>query len=806
VLRPVLLALALALAFSSVALAPPEAPRIKNAQAGFSGQFRNRHWTPLRVDIENAGPARTGLLVAELEGAFTKQRVQFTRPVFLPAQSVRQFEFPILPDARPGQPDKVRMERVVSVKLTDGGLHTWSQNEAIGNQVAEDAFFLLICDASFTGYRGLRDTTIGPEKRVFARAQTALKNLPRRPLDLRGFDALVLGGLAETELSPLQLAAVRDYVAVGGHLIVLPSAAPGISPALAELLPGTFVFTQRVETLPAVAGEFIFTNGVNIARLIAERGETLAGSRERPWVLSRNAGAGRVTMLAFDAGSEEFNAWPGAKDYWRELLGNAPQFLHHADRLLARSPQTERVLASLSGIKVLSRHGVLLYLVGVCGGLLLVLAAARFTARPERGWAVAGGLALLTALATVTMAARWKATPEPFLNEVYVATARSGEDVGRVQAALGLFSPAERTFTLQTGPDTASLTPGHSTLTPPDLFRLDYEAQLSVSNLAVRADDLRTLIGRAPQTAVRAPVLRARIGADGLSLVVSNRSDAALSAPFLKFNRFVVPLPDVAPGAQVERTGLRVNTHSVSTELLRSTRQQERERLREAFFPTPVYSGDLAMSYDERRFQKLLRGREPLPVLFSWSDAPAFPLATIEPSVARRAVGLLAVEGTIEFTGPMLLLPTGVMPVQLRNLGAHAFERSEGCFASGRPGQVALEFSLPPGCPALTAQELTVHFEFRGAAFQPAVYVAAGDFDIQGEMQKLFARMEKLSATPPARVPEPGRFLKAGARSVIVVVDVSHSAEGKKLGTSMNPNLHTWQLRDLDLELKGTTP
>lgn len=411
----------------------------------------------------------------------------------------------------------------------------------------------------------------------------------------------------------------------------------------------------------------------------------------------------------------------------------------------------------------------------------------------------------MTAIATVTMAARWKATPEPFLNEVYVATARSGEDVGRVQAALGLFSPTEQAFHLQTSTDTAALGPGRSALTPPELFRLDYEARLSVSNLAVRADDLRTLIGRAPQTTVRAPVLRASIGAEGLSLVVSNRSDAALSGPFLKFNRFIVPLPDVAPGAQLEKSGLSVNAHSVSTELLRSTRQQERERLREAFFPAPVYSGDLAMTYDERRFQKLLRGREPLPVLFSWSDAPAFPLAAIEPSVARRAVGLLAVEGSIEFTGPTLLLPPGVMPLQLRNLGAHAFERSEGCFASGRPGQVALEFSLPPGCPSLTAQELTVHFEFRGAAFQPAVYVAQGDFNMQGELQQFLARMEKISATPPVRVPEPSRFLKAGARSVIVLVDIAYSAEGKKLGTSMNPNLHTWQLRDLDLELKGTT-
>ncbi len=798
------LALALALASAASVFAQGDAPRIRNAQAGFGGQFRNRHWTRLVVDIENPGPARTGLLVAETEGEFTKQRVQFTRPVFLPAQSVRQFEFPILPDIRVKQVQQVRFDRVASVKLTDGALQTWSQNEAIGNQVPEDGFFILIADVGFGGYRNLREFMVGAEKRLFARAQVAPKNLPRRPLDLRGFDALVLGGLAETELSPLQLHAVQDFVTMGGHLIVLPTAAPGISPALAELLPGSFVATQRVETLPAVAGGFIFTNGVNVARMIAGTGDTLAGTRERPWVLTRTAGAGRVTMLAFDAGSEEFNVWPGAKEYWRELLGGAPQFLHHADRLLARTPQAERVLASLSGIKVLSRHGVLLYLGGVCGGLLLVLAAFRFTTRPERGWAVAGGLALVTGIGAVTMAARWKAMPEPFLNEVYVATSRSGEDTGRVQAALGLFSPTEQAFHLQTATDSASLSPGRSALTPPERMGLDYETRLSVSNLAVRADDLRTLIGRAPQVGMHAPLLHAQIGAEGLSVTLSNRSEAALSGPFLKLNRFVIPLADIAPGAQVEKTGLRVNQHSGSTELLRSARQQERERLREVFFPAPVYTADLpTSSYDERRFAKQLRGREPLPVLFSWSDRPAFPLASIEPSSARRAVGLLAVEGSLDYVGPTLLLPPGVMPVQVRNLDAYAFERTEGCFSGGRPGQVAVEFILPAGCPALTAQELTVHFEFRGAAFQPEIYISPGDFELQGEVGRMLPRMTKIPATLPARVPDPARFLRPGTRSVLVVVNVAHNEEGKRLGNMINPNLHTWQVRNLDLELKG---
>ena len=44
----------------------------------------------------------------------------------------------------------------------------------------------------------------------------------------------------------------------------------------------------------------------------------------------------------------------------------------------------------------------------------------------------------------------------------------------------------------------------------------------------------------------------------------------------------------------------------------------------------------------------------------------------------------------------------------------------------------------------------------------------------------------------------------AKSRRVVVVVRVVHSEEGKKIALNPNVNFHTWQVRDLDLELKGT--
>ena len=98
---------------------------------------------------------------------------------------------------------------------------------------------------------------------------------------------------------------------------------------------------------------------------------------------------------------------------------------------------------------------------------------------------------------------------------------------------------------MQTVADTAALWPGRSRLTPPETLRLNYVAKASVSNLTVRADDQRTLVGRASTPALRAPAFHVRVGEEGLSLTLTNRSEVSLAAPFFKFNRFVIPLPEI---------------------------------------------------------------------------------------------------------------------------------------------------------------------------------------------------------------------------------------------------------------------
>lgn len=263
------------------------------------------------------------------------------------------------------------------------------------------------------------------------------------------------------------------------------------------------------------------------------------------------------------------------------------------------------------------------------------------------------------------------------MNEVFVATAESGGESARVQAALGLFAPKETKFSVRLPADTGSLAPAKSLLSPPEQLRFSFEETLAVTNLAVRADDLRLVFGRAPVVETPIPMVAVRVGAEGLAVVVTNRAATRLTGAFLKFNRLLVPLGDIAKGARSERSGI---------QKMRARRRRiwcaARSRCSgincARCFSEPVYVGDRTWAADDRRFQKMMRGREPLPVLFSWSDQPTFPIAQIEPAVARRALGLWAVAATVEYADGKVFFPAGSLPLQVRNQGALPFERGEG--------------------------------------------------------------------------------------------------------------------------------
>lgn len=736
--------------------------------------------------------------------------MSFARPVWLPAQSLRRVEYPVFVDFAPNNDPKDTIARpVLTLKLTTGGAQVFDQTDVLAQLIPEDAFLVIVADSRFPSSRFLTGLPVGSEKRVVARSVLQPQDLPRRAIEYDGFNAIILGDLTDAALSPAHTEAIHDWVKAGGLLIVAPgpfltNSAP--AHALSALLPVTFFSTTQIATLPALSRwgpKVEFSSGLVFSRMIVhDDGRVLLGTRENPLIVTHNIGQGQVIALAFDVGDLQFQAWPGAASFWRDLLNERPHFLANSDRLLERSERVDTILSHMAGTKIPSRGTLLAYLVLVAGGLLAILVAFRFTQSPERGWAVGAFVALIGGAAAIGAASRWKVQAQPAWNELYVAATRSGSDIAVVQGCAGLYSPREENYRLAVDSTAVSLRPGRSRVPITEQFGLSFEGELAVEIFRVRADDMRVVSGRAAIASPDTPKTRFEIGATGMDVSISNPGNAMLEDCFVKFNRLVLPIGDVAPGATVEKRGMRGDELSADTSytsrLVKTPQDALCSMLRGIFLPDPVYVSGPAALPEDWLIVHHFRARHTGAGLYGWSRRPRLPITPASAQMDRRAIGLWAIETPVTFSGNRLLIPKGVTTLRLLNKSAQAIERGEGRFSGTRTGVVLAEFTLPDGCPNLAIQAATVSVIFRGDAYQAEVLIAPPDLNTFDETN--LSRWQRLPGGPTYNVTDAARYFRTATRSFVVAVDVSsQTGEGLPVSTS----LKHWQIRDLDIQLTG---
>ena len=777
----VLMAILLVVCLAPRAGGEPAPPTVRNTTIGFAGQFPNRHWTRLRVDVINPGPARTLRIVAEVQGTVSRQLTTYTRPVWLPAQARRSVSFPVYTDIDENPPDKKpgerRIDSVFSVKLTDGGLRVWDRQTVYGRAIPEEALFVLVADQRQTSYRFHEEQFLGGTKRPIARSVLRPDALPSRAVEYDGVSMVVLGELGDQRLSALQTEALRAWVRAGGVLVFAPG--PTVSDDwIAEweaFLPVSYFGPDRIATEPQFrrwGTAPLFSEGLSILRMAVHRGQIIAGSAAAPLAVTRPVGLGMVIALGFDAGDLQFQKWPGAPNFQGDLLQQCAHVRPNADRILEHSSVVDRLMSSLAGIKVLSRGAVLTYLIAVVAGLLGLLGAYRFTRAPERGWWVGATAALVVGAITMVAATRWKSQPQPFLNEIGVAFVAPDGQCAALHAGLGLYSPWAANYSLTT----PSVRPGPSQVAPPERIGFEYEDRLRLTDFATRAQDMRVVYGQALLTAGPYPQAALHLGASGLRVELHNPGAEPFEDCFVKLNRLVVPLGHVAPGQTLARDNLRGSEPGAdtrySTRSLRNADDERRQRLRTLFFPDPVYIlGSAGASLREWLRARSLMAQWPV-ALCGWSRRAHFPVTELDARVARRAEELWILRPTVTVDGPRVLLPKGVLPLRLKNKEAQAVERAEGRFSGTRATTIVAEFGLPAECPDLQIETAQVFLEFRGSAFRCTVPEMA----------------------------EPLRAYDPVTRSITLHLTIEPVASGPPVEAAVN----YWQIRDLDLEVGGT--
>ena len=786
-----------------------ELPVIRNTQLGFNYQFHNHYWTPLRVEIDNPGPERHAVLVIEPVSHAAGQIVTLAKPIWLPANSRRTIFLTVLPEYNETVAPTKRGEtvspipKVLSAKLTDGGLQVWSQADIHGRVLSEIAALMLVGDARLTSYRIPPDVPAGFSKRAIERAGVVPANLPARAIDYEGFNLIVLGDPGATDLNAMQRQAIVEWVRAGGTLVFTPS--PGDTNGWFEswqaFLPVTYQPGDTLATEPRISqwgAPPVFAAGLRLRRMIVRAGsEVLAGTTDSPLLVTRREGLGHVVACALDTGDLNFQFWPGAVNLNAELIRRALHTIPAADRLFEKSTATGAIVSSLAGIKVLGRAPLLIYLIALVAGIITIMVVFQFTRRPERGWAVVVGCAVIAGGVVIVVVDRWKGQPQPFLNEVSLTFVNAEADSAVANAALGLYSPKAAKFDLDTTGNTARLRSSAVGRLSSDPVSMQFDDHLQIPGLAVRASDVRTLYGAATLPGGPLPQARAQLTPAGLELTVNNPTGQPLSDCFFKLNRLVVPLGDLPAGATRTLKNLAPDPdRPFSSRAVASAEDELRSRIRRIFFPDPVYT------LSRQRTGELLglHMRSALadwsPAVYGWSDQPVFPLRTGN-TLARRAVGLWAIETPLAYTGGRLAVPRGMLTLHLKNTDARIMERAEGRFSGTRGVTIVAEFALPVACPDLQVDTAKLIVVFRGSAFKCDVQLQPPG---SGETPQ---HQPSLTGGPEYQIATPGKWYDPARRSFTVAIKIEPTNANLAQPTAA---VNYWQIRELDLELEGTTP
>lgn len=284
------------------------------AEYAFGGRYRPCFWAPVRISIDNPGKFVEGAIQLRWAWPGANLTGAAKRIVDIGEGEGPIYEIPV------ALPERSRRVYTAYVRAPEG-MSLWvgfdSREARLSRPVEVYALpakfhrpFVAVVGKSVPA--GLRDAGRG-------RIETAVtppESLPDRWIGYSSVDAVVwTGGDAGELRDPRQGKALRQWIAVGGHLVLARSHLTGIEGTeLEELLPLESAAPLAAEVPPGLG---------------APRGEvSLLHGRLRPGaralipgaVFRWNHGRGRVTLVAFDPSSEPFRSWEGMRLVWDRVL------------------------------------------------------------------------------------------------------------------------------------------------------------------------------------------------------------------------------------------------------------------------------------------------------------------------------------------------------------------------------------------------------------------------------------------------------------------------------------------------------
>jgi hypothetical protein len=381
-----------------------------------------------------------------------------------------------------------------------------------------------------------------------------LADLPERAEGWSTLDRLVWQDVDSNKLSTDQLAALHQWLAAGGRLIIVGGSA-GIGTLSAfpdDILP--YRPTATLDLDPSVLTTLIGPLPTGAAELPAmagalEHGRSLAKSGDRVVAADLAYGNGRVTLLGFDPTVPWLAESKTVDALWRGVL---PERSSDSSALFDDS-QLVQAVYQLPALALPPTSGLLIIIVAYIAiiGPINYLVLKRLDRR-ELAWVTMPILVLAFSAASFGFGAFLRGT-DVVINEVAIVRGAPDATEATAQVYFGIFSPTRTSYLVEVPQGALLASPltgdpfgqGGTVATLDILQGAGSGSPSAVRNLSVGTGSLRVVRAQLPVTA---PRMKATLTlANGtLTGTFENASDVALEGVAVVLGSSVVVLGDVA--------------------------------------------------------------------------------------------------------------------------------------------------------------------------------------------------------------------------------------------------------------------
>ncbi|MBI4024327.1 MAG: hypothetical protein HY360_05055 [Verrucomicrobia bacterium] len=791
--------------------------------------FRWERWSEAIVRIKNEGAALNGVrLVVQFPTVTDGVQTLFTRPVKLPAMSTQDVKLMVrFPSASAmprtagkGFPVQARLMRenitlvqdiFYSIPLAEEGVSAlWIEGGDNGlayqiKKAAKHGGALSDPGKSAPAAKGKADT---PKRREFSIEVAPSYKMPHRALAYDPFDIVILSSWGAKGMDELQTEALLNWVRRGGQLIVIAGAhwLERPSRSIAEALAMWPVERYRVSVIPeleTITGDLGIADGVFVMDGPRGPGAILMGNEDQPFLLRRRVGLGNTWFLTVDVDRRSEPVAPGLLRLMRSVVGVAAETASRPPSL--STPSARNILERLVAVKILAREQIGLWLAIYVAVVVVAMGIARLFRRPEWGY----GVVVIAAIAGFicfhqqSRLQRRQSSGQVERVRTYLAELKEGMRESRVTGLEGFFPSDMRQIRLAMGHfDSTVFALSGFGADRAEVIEFQTRDHTGIGAWQIAANTLRaaafdTLLN-VPENGVR---FTGHLTRDGLLLEIESHLPWKLAQAFLKWNRLVMPMPDL-----VGKKRLRIETWKRKEEWGRYQHANiqggislARDLMRQMIFPDPPRTWGNRPSL-QRLIQTLQGNTGHTVVVGGFAEGePSFWKKDGMPE-AQASLGLWVVTGTDDLltADSEFFSPPGLLGLQLGGKEGRISYLGGGNFSGAHEDLFLAKFLLPSCLRGATAEEILVHGEFESLHFVP--HAEIGFSTAATEPQ----RWIPLAWASPMEAPASSAAFAAGNDAVWVRVKVARK-EGTRPPSSdgLAGLTQNWSLRGLDVSIRG---